>query len=372
MFRDIIKQARVNPTRHRTRLFNHPLETIEIPEYFFQIPEIVLGNNMALQHENFRDKDFNLVPVFDGQTANLPRFLRILDVLATKYQVTQFENHRVQFLMCVESKLIGNVANKINAGQYNTWTAMRKALTESYEDRRSVETLTYELTHTYQREEPLDFFDKIMLKYNDIQAKISLNNQDEDQEKEAKIDFLTKLTIFTVKNNMREPLKQELFMRNPQSLVEIQGILGEYKQRQQSLRNFTPPGTPRNNSNIPPKNNNNQMNQQHVRNQQNRNNQFQHKNNNYNSNNYAQNQRNTANPQNQPRSNFNPNNRGPEPMSVQSRLNALDTCEQTGITENYQEEQNNTDLDYTEGPSDTQTENDFLDFEASVNLNFLH
>lgn len=282
----------------------------------------------TLKREKFNNKDFEVVPPFEGKVEQLPRFLRALDYLAAEYEVTRFTNHLVPFLLHVEAKLKGAVAHQIGLGNYQTWQALREKLVLAYDDKRDSATLAEELGVMSQKpsETPLQFYERLILHYDQMLAKLLLEcNNDRNIVKGVTEYYLDKRVLRRLMNGLKEPNKQFLKTRNPNSLEEAHSLLATFAQpdlveirtRGSTNQNWQKGANPQNrptpntqkgpfvnktnpSQNSPPRN----LNQ------------------NWRQNNAKQ------------TSNFNPNNKGPEPMSVQTRVNQIE-----GIEEEFDEQE---------------------------------
>ncbi|CAH0391625.1 unnamed protein product [Bemisia tabaci] len=141
-----------------------------------ELIERINGKMTTLKIEKFNNKDFEVVPPFEGKIEQLPRFLRALDYLAAEYEVTIYTNHLVPFLLHVEAKLKGAVAHQIGLGNYQTWPALREKLILAYDDKRDSATLAEELGVMSQKpnETPMQFYERLILHYDQMLAKLLL------------------------------------------------------------------------------------------------------------------------------------------------------------------------------------------------------
>lgn len=295
----------------------------------------------TLKRDKFDTKDFDLVPVFEGKIEQLPRFLRALDYLAEEYEVVKYTNYLVPFLLNVEAKLRGPVAHQIGLGNYATWTTLREKLVTAYDDKRDSITFAEELGVMSQKpsETPLQFYERLILHYDQLLAKLSLEcKNDKDVLNNITEFYLNKRVIRRLMNGLREPNKQFLKTRNPRSLEEAHSLLATFAQPDIVELRTRGPSTSNWQNKAPqpaPQNKNYQQNNQKFNQTTPRNfNQNWRQNNNFKQN-----------------SNFNPNNKGPEPMSVQTRINQME-----GVEIENESEQENPDVEVDFEPVNFQEE----------------
>ncbi|CAH0384724.1 hypothetical protein BC332_34571 [Capsicum chinense] len=277
----------------------------------------------VLKREKFNNKDFEVVPPFEGKVEQLPRFLRALDYLAAEYEVTRYTNHLVPFLLHVEAKLKGAVAHQIGLGNYQTWDALREKLILAYDDKRDSATLAEELGVMSQKpnETPMQFYERIILHYDQMLAKLLLEcNSNKDIVKGVTENYLDKRVLRRLMNGLKEPNKQFLKTRNPTTLEEAHSLLATFAQPDLvEIRTRGSGQSWQNKNNLNSQNktvSNNQKTPFATKTSSPQNTQQRNLNQNWRNNNFKQN------------SNFNPNNKGPEPMSVQTRVNQLESVEQ--------------------------------------------
>ncbi|CAH0381424.1 unnamed protein product [Bemisia tabaci] len=187
----------------------------------------------TLKKEKFNNKDFEVVPTFDGKVEQLPRFLRALDYLAAEYEVTRFTNHLVPFLLHVEAKLKGSVAHQIGLGNYQTWPALRETLILADDDKRDSPTLAEELGVMSQKpsKTPMQFYERLIRHYDQMLAKLLLErNSNKDIVKGVTEYYLDKRVLRRLMNGLKEPNKQFLKTRNPKTLEEAHSLLATFAQ----------------------------------------------------------------------------------------------------------------------------------------------
>nr|CAI5855527.1 unnamed protein product [Callosobruchus analis] len=166
----------------------------------------------------------NAIPVFAGEEAKLPIFLRACnDFLITYYNHSVPEDPlNTQLVRLILTKLEGRALEVISIREdLKSWVAIKELLIREFSDNRSSKNLTQELLRLriYPNESYRLFAERINKLVYKIATKVQLTDISEE-EKRVHIDILNENALTTYLMNLKEPVSTAVKLRDPGSLSE--------------------------------------------------------------------------------------------------------------------------------------------------------
>lgn len=188
-------------------------------------------NNLNLTRNSlpeFKKKHADMIPIFDGKPEKLRPFLDTCQKIADRFTDVEdednFQNEEV--LRTILSKIQGPASDMISNLTITDFDEIKKALLETYSDKRDIYTLNHELTALRHREQenPFEFLSRVKDKLNIIVAYLR-NHEPALITQNILVVHYQNLALRTLLLYLREPLGSQLRTRQPKSLGEAQSIM---------------------------------------------------------------------------------------------------------------------------------------------------
>lgn len=183
----------------------------------------------------------NEIPTYNGNPAILSEFIRAIEVITTKFctaNPTDYINKLV--ISSIRNKLKGQALEVVTGYHYDTWQELKTTLVENFGDQRSELNLLVDLTKLKQnRDNPIEFFNKVRTHLAIFNSKISLSNETPEIIN-YKLTANKSLALRTFVSGLNENLGSFIRSRNPMSLEDALRMVKEeldirYSQSQNNI-----------------------------------------------------------------------------------------------------------------------------------------
>lgn len=182
-----------------------------------------------MQNENevpvLKPEYLKMIPEFSGDIELLPRFIATCDKLISKFyntvDPTDFQN---DYLMdSILAKVKGDAQKNISSCILNTWSDLKRALINTYSDKRDIHSLVIEMCTMKQHGESVfDFYNSVQTFIN-LQVSYIANHNLAGSEYIKK--FVADLALRTLLRGLKEPLGSLMRTKNPRDMNEALSIL---------------------------------------------------------------------------------------------------------------------------------------------------
>lgn len=221
---------------------NSSIKNLENNNLFDNLSKLINNLNLVNMATPVLKREYlDMVPEFHGDTKLLSRFIEICEKLVNKFYVTSdpgdFQN---EWLMSsILAKIKGEAAVNIASCTISDWASLKKALLNTYQDKRDCFTLNIEMTELKQNNEnAFEFFNRVQEILN-LQVSY-LTNQLEATNAKVLIAYFQTYAVRILLRGLKDPLGHLLRTKNPQDLNSALNMLTnefqlESKQRHQNF-----------------------------------------------------------------------------------------------------------------------------------------
>lgn len=168
----------------------------------------------------------DMIPEFHGDTKLLSRFIEVCEKLVNKfYNIADPSDFQNEYLMAsILSKIKGEAASNIATCTVANWTNLKKALLDTYSDKRDCYTLNIEMTELKQsNESAFEFYNRVKEILNLQIAYISTQINREEQG--VLIGYFQNYAVRILLRGLKEPLGNLMRTKNPSDMNSALNML---------------------------------------------------------------------------------------------------------------------------------------------------
>lgn len=229
---------------------------LEIEETLINLFNNFEINNSAMAPPELKEHYLNMIPNFSGEVQLLPDFIRVCESLVTHFYDTQNPDNyqNVCLMLNIKAKITGQAKLNLSSYTLETWDDLKKALLNTYGDKRDCFTLVFEMCNVRQGNlSAHEFHTKIQTYINLHASYVDTHNVAGKSEIKQ---YVAELGLRSFLRNLKEPLGSIMRTRNPQDLNDALNILTNEYQMEANYR-----GNQSSSSRYPPNSSNRQTNQ---------------------------------------------------------------------------------------------------------------
>lgn len=179
----------------------------------------------------------DMIPEFHGDAKLLTRFIEVCEKLVNKfYNVADPNDFQNEYLMSsILSKIKGEAASNIATCTVTSWQVLKKALLDTYSDKRDCYTLNIEMTELKQNNESaFEFYNKVKEVLNLQIAYISTQIKAEEQG--VLIGYFQNYAVRILLRGLKEPLGNLMRTKSPTDMNSALNMLTNDFQIESHLR----------------------------------------------------------------------------------------------------------------------------------------
>lgn len=210
---------------------------------------VSLGSNPTMTIPKIEKMYLDAIPQFDGEPKVLKDFLSVCNGIVLNFYDTSSDTSPQNWLILshIKAKIIGDAKIKLANHDLSSWEKIKRALLDTYADKRDLGTLTKEMYQISQvNETAFDFVQRLEQHLYLINAYLDTHGRATDAPllKETWSNLATKQAL----DGMKNPLQQYVKARKPSSLSQIYNILMNEYQEEASCKNFMTVSVPASNN----------------------------------------------------------------------------------------------------------------------------
>lgn len=176
----------------------------------------------------FQIKDLDLVPVFDGNSRDLARYIEIADKLVSLFwnpvDLTGISNLRL--IEGIYSKLSGQARDVFNSSVSKDWGTIKNLLKRNFGDRRNEAGLMFDLSllRQNQNESALQFYDRVNNTLSALHNYVDVHVVEKEIRNSKKL-FFNEYALTILLAGLREPQGSVIRSMKPTTLSDAQQFI---------------------------------------------------------------------------------------------------------------------------------------------------